>query len=188
MKKCKPDESEHISIIHKLISENQELRSFLMEQTKNTNDLVNKALESCKSASITNTTINGNLNKFNIQIFLNETCKDAINFSDFDKNIQISYEDLENNAQLGFVNGISKIFLDNLRQLDVCERPIHCTDLKRETIYILKMKTNGVNKSMIQNYKKPYKLFLIGVWENYQSGNKIIQIIKTATLNSQISV
>jgi len=136
MKKCKPDESEHISIIHKLISENQELRSFLMEQTKNTNDLVNKALESCKSASITNTTINGNLNKFNIQIFLNETCKDAINFSDFVKNIQISYEDLENNAQLGFVNGISKIFLDNLRQLDVCERPIHCTDLKRETIYI----------------------------------------------------
>ena len=67
---------------------------------------------------------------------INEQCKDAINFSDFVKNIQITYEDLENNAQLGFVNGISKIFLDNLKQLDVNERPIHCTDVKRETMYI----------------------------------------------------
>jgi len=71
-----------------------------------------------------------------LNIFLNEQCKDAINFSDFINNIQISYEDLENNAQLGFVGGISKIFLDNLKQLDVTERPIHCTDVKRETIYI----------------------------------------------------
>jgi len=54
----------------------------------------------------------------------------------FINNIQISYEDLENNAQLGFVGGISKIFLNNLKQLDVTERPIHCTDVKRETIYI----------------------------------------------------
>ena len=77
-----------------------------------------------------------NNQKFNINVFLNETCKDAMNLSDFVKSIEVSREDLENNAQLGFVGGISKIFMDNLRQLSVNKRPIHCTDLKRETIYI----------------------------------------------------
>jgi len=144
-------------IIERLLSDNTELRNLIVEQT-NTNSktietiilqnnenltkimLQNKEtiIECCKP--INNNTVihqtNNNSQKFNIQIFLNEQCKDAINFSDFINNIQISYEDLENNAQLGFVGGISKIFLDNLKQLDVTERPIHCTDVKRETIYI----------------------------------------------------
>jgi hypothetical protein len=67
---------------------------------------------------------------------LNEQCKDAMNLMDFVKNIQITNADIENNGQLGFVGGISKIFLDNLKQLSVYERPIHCTDAKRETMYI----------------------------------------------------
>ena len=95
-------------------------------------------MECCKPIS-NNTTINqtnNNNQKFNINIFLNEQCKDAINFADFIKNIEISHQDLENNAQLGFVSGISKIFLDNLKQLGVNERPFHCTDTKRETMYI----------------------------------------------------
>ncbi len=116
-----------------LLKENIELRNFIIEQSKTNSELVSKALESQKPMVVNNTTNN---QKFNINVFLNETCKDAINFSDFVKNIEISYEDLENNAQLGFVNGISKIFLDNLKQLDVAERPIHCTDVKRETMYI----------------------------------------------------
>jgi hypothetical protein len=117
-----------------LLKENIDLRNFIIEQSKTNSDLVSKALESQKPTVVNQT--NNNNQKFNINLFLNETCKDAINFSDFVKNIQISYEDLENNAQLGFVNGISKIFLDNLKQLDVNERPIHCTDVKRETMYI----------------------------------------------------
>ena len=60
----------------------------------------------------------------------------AINFSDFINRIEVSHDDLENNAQLGFVNGITKILMDNLRQLTLSERPIHCTDVKRETLYI----------------------------------------------------
>jgi hypothetical protein len=100
-------------------------------------EVMNKTIECCKQTS---TTINNNIkneNKsFNINVFLNEQCKDAINFTDFIKNIEISHQDLENNAQLGFVNGISKIFLDNLKQLGVNERPFHCTDAKRETMYI----------------------------------------------------
>ena len=125
----------------RILDDNAELRNFIMEQSKMTTETVNKALELCKPVNNNNnnTTINqtnNNNQRFNINLFLNEQCKDAINFSDFVKNIQISYEDLENNAQLGFVNGISKIFLDNLNQLDVTERPIHCTDVKRETMYI----------------------------------------------------
>ena len=140
-------ESKYLEIINKLLLDNQrttndnhELRNFIIEQSKTiekvmekNTEVVNKALDIAKP---TNTTINNNNQRFNINVFLNEQCKDAINFSDFVKNIQISYEDLENNAQLGFVNGISKIFLDNLKQLDVNERPIHCTDVKRETMYI----------------------------------------------------
>jgi hypothetical protein len=116
-----------------------EIRTQNTELQKQNTELVSKTLELCKPVNNNNTTINqtnNNNQRFNINLFLNEQCKDAINFSDFVKNIQISYEDLENNAQLGFVNGISKIFLDNLKQLDVAERPIHCTDVKRETMYI----------------------------------------------------
>jgi hypothetical protein len=127
----------NVILINKLVTENQELRNFLVEQSKTTHELITKALENYKPANVTNTTINGNVNnKFNLNVFLNEECKDAINFADFVKNIEITYKDLENNAQLGFVNGISKIFLDNLKQLGINERPIHCTDVKRETMYI----------------------------------------------------
>jgi hypothetical protein len=115
-------------ILH-LLARNTELMEMLIAQ--------NKEIQKAPPTSTTiNQTTNNNNQRFNINVFLNETCKDAINFSDFVKNIRISYEDLENNAQLGFVNGISKIFLDNLKQLDVNERPIHCTDVKRETMYI----------------------------------------------------
>ena len=134
--KCESSQNKD-DVVHALLKETQELRNLIVEQSKITNNVMNKALELCKP--INNTTINqtnNNNQKFNINVFLNEQCKDAINFSDFVKNIQISYEDLENNAQLGFVHGISKIFLDNLNQLDVNERPIHCTDVKRETMYI----------------------------------------------------
>ena len=130
---------EQTKAMEKITNHNTELQKQSFELQKQNTELVSKTLELCKPVINNNTTItqtNNNNQKFNINLFLNETCKDAINFSDFVKNIQISYEDLENNAQLGFVNGISKIFLDNLKQLDVNERPIHCTDVKRETMYI----------------------------------------------------
>jgi hypothetical protein len=114
------------------------LTTLIMELVKNSTDVQKQVLELCK-AGTTNNTINGNVNntqKFNINVFLNEQCKDAINFSDFIKNIEVSREDLENNAQLGFVDGVSKILIDSLKQLDRSERPIHCTDVKRETMYI----------------------------------------------------
>ena len=108
-----------------ILLQNRELMDILMTHNKDNG-----------KSTIINQTTNNNNQRFNINVFLNETCKDAINFSDFIKNINISYEDLENNAQLGFVSGISKIFIDNLKQIGINERPIHCTDAKRETMYI----------------------------------------------------
>ena len=127
MEKIANQNAEQTKTMEKIANQNAELQ-------KQNAELVNKALELCKPVTINQT--NNNNNKFNINVFLNDQCKDAINFADFIKNIEISHQDLENNAQLGFVNGISKILLDNLKQLGINERPIHCTDTKRETMYI----------------------------------------------------
>jgi hypothetical protein len=126
------------------ISDITTLTNLMMEFIKNSTDVQKQVLELCKTGITnnntinTNNTVNGNINnqKFNINLFLNEQCKDAMNFSDFIKNIEVSREDLENNAQLGFVDGVSKILIESLKQLDQTERPIHCTDIKRETMYI----------------------------------------------------
>ena len=90
-------------------------------------------MELCKNG--THVT-NSNNKSFNINLFLNEHCKDAINFHEFVESIKVSREDLMSTCQLGFVGGVSKILLDQLKQLGVHERPIHCTDLKRDTVYI----------------------------------------------------
>ena len=127
---------EQTKTMEKIANQNTELQKQTIELQKQNTELVSKTLELCKPLNNNTTINNNNTNKFNINVFLNDQCKDAINFSDFIKNIEISHQDLENNAQLGFVSGISKIFLDNLKQLGVNERPFHCTDTKRETMYI----------------------------------------------------
>ena len=73
---------------------------------------------------------------FNLNIFLNETCKDAINITDFVDSLQVREKDIEETGSIGFVNGISKIFIRGLQELELHKRPIHCSDIKRETIYI----------------------------------------------------
>ena len=137
------DSPDYMTIISQLLSQNNELKNFIIEQAsehkKDTLEIVNKVIENVKPSTTNNNTVNGNVNnnqKFNISMYLNEQCKDAMNFSDFIKNITVSREDLENNAQLGFVDGFSKILIENLKQLSKTERPIHCTDVKRETMYI----------------------------------------------------
>ena len=122
-------------LINKLIQENQEMRNFFAQQNQ---ELIKAMMEMSKTnPNIVNNTQNNNIqNRFNISVFLNERCKDAMNFSEFLDSIEVTREDLENNARLGFVNGMSKIIIDNLKKTDLFERSIHCTDFKRETIYI----------------------------------------------------
>jgi hypothetical protein len=130
-----------MEIVKQLLTQNNDLKNFIIEQAaehkKETIDMVNKVIENVKpTCNISNTTISNNNKAFNINMYLNEQCKDAINFSDFINGIEVSHEDLENNAQLGFVGGVSKILIDNLKLMNRNERPIHCTDVKRETMYI----------------------------------------------------
>ena len=83
-----------------------------------------------------NTTNNTTNNQFNLNIFLNETCKDALNIEDFVNQIKLQLSDLENQGKMGFVGGVSNILIKNLEELDVDKRPIHCTDGKRDTVYV----------------------------------------------------
>ena len=84
----------------------------------------------------TNNSHNTTNNSFNLQFYLNETCKDAMNIMDFVSQLQVGINDLEETGRLGFAQGISKIFINGLKQINVNDRPIHCSDLKRETLYI----------------------------------------------------
>jgi hypothetical protein len=84
----------------------------------------------------TNNTIHNNNNQFNVQVFLNTECKDAVKLSDFMKTLKITLHDLEFTKTNGIVEGVSSIIVNNLKGMDVHKRPIHCTDLKRETMYV----------------------------------------------------
>ena len=112
-----------------LIQQNKELQQTLVEQNKTIMILAQKA-------STTNSYNNNNNKTFNLQVFLNEQCKDAINITEFINSLVLSVQDLEDTSRLGYVEGISKIFINGLNQLDICKRPVHCSDLKRDIIYI----------------------------------------------------
>ena len=83
-----------------------------------------------------NGTTNSHNNTFNLQLFLNEQCKDAMNMSDFASSITLNVSDLDNFGKVGYVEGMSKLFIDTLRETDICKRPIHCSDARRETLYV----------------------------------------------------
>jgi hypothetical protein len=112
-------------LIQYLINENKEFKNLILEIVK-------------KDTTTNNNTnmINSNNKTFNLQLFLNETCKDAMNMSDFINSLTLQLSDLESVGKLGFVDGISNIIIKNLEALDVEKRPVHCCDSKRETMYI----------------------------------------------------
>ena len=116
------------------------LTDLVLELVKSNTELQQQMLEVCKNS---NTTINNNNNSktFNMQVFLNEKCKDAMNIMDFVDSMNLQLSDLEELGELGYVEGISRQMIRKLSELDVYKRPIHCSDLKRETIYI---RDNGV--------------------------------------------
>ena len=121
------------------------LTSLVLEVVKSNQDLQKQMIDVCQkiqpSNSIINTnshnnTTNNNNKTFNLNFFLNEQCKDAMNINDFVKSIQIEMSDLERIGKVGYVEGISKLILEKLRETDIYKRPLHCSDAKRETMYI----------------------------------------------------
>jgi hypothetical protein len=112
-------------------------KEIIMTLLQQNNQLQNQIMELCKEKSITNiTNMNSNNKTFNLNVFLNETCKDAMNITDFVNSIQLQLSDLEKVGELGYIEGITNIIIKNLNALDVTLRPVHCTDKKRETMYI----------------------------------------------------
>ena len=122
------------NLVMDVVKQNQELTS----QNK---ELTNKIVDICKNNNYSNTNIlNSNINSnnktFNLNVFLNETCKDAMNIMDFVESLKIQLADLESVGKLGYVEGISNIIVKNLKALDIHKRPVHCSDSKREVMYI----------------------------------------------------
>jgi hypothetical protein len=124
------------NIILEIVKQNKEFKEILMEQSKENQKLQQQLIEMAKEGKIINNNTNCNNNNFNLQLFLNEKCKDALNIDDFVGQIKLQLSDLDMIGRVGYMEGMSKIFLRNLKALDVSKRPIHCSDLKREVLYV----------------------------------------------------
>ena len=132
------------NIIVELLKQNQEFKTLILE-------LVGKGIQTTTNNNTTN-------NKFNLNFFLNEQCKDAMNLMDFINSLQLQLVDLENVGELGYATGISKIIVNGLKRLDIFKRPIHCSDVKRETMYVKDQnaweKENAKNEKLIKMIKQ----------------------------------
>jgi len=130
-KKCSHSEkpNETGEILNYLMKENNDFKQLLIEQNK-------QMVEIVKNVGNYNITNNSNNRTFNLNIFLNETCKNAMNITEFIDSLHLQLSDLEKVGEIGYIEGISNIIIKNLNAMDVTERPIHCTDKKRETMYI----------------------------------------------------
>ena len=122
----------HNENILELVKQNKEFKELLLEQNK----IIVELSKSMGSLNINNNNNNNNNKTFNIQMFLNEKCKDALTMNQFIESLKITMDDVERFGTEGFIEGITKIFVKNIKMLDISKRPVHCSDLKREVIYI----------------------------------------------------
>ena len=176
--------------IMKLVEQNNELKNmFIQQNNKHNEELINHNTELQEIKTIlaeqpTPQQITNNIQKitnntqFNLNVFLQQTCKDAINMSDFIDSLEINTKSLERTGTHGYVHGISKIFMDGIRKLKVQERPIHCTDLKREVLYI---KDNDTWTKDTEDNKQFKKALATVVHRN------MIQIVKWEEENPETS-
>ena len=143
--------SDMVDTMMQLIKQNQEFKEIIIELTK-------------KDTTTNNNTINNNHQKFNLNFFLNNTCKDAMNMSEFIENIEVQFEDIENIGRNGYVTGMTEMILSRIKNLDIPKRPVHCTDLKRETMYI---KDNNEWERDTPDNKKLQKMISMIAKRNY---------------------
>ena len=128
-------------ILLQVIQNQNNLQNIVMEQGKQHNDFAKKIIDDVipkigNTTNNTNTNCHNTTNKFNMNFFLNETCKDAIPLVEFISNLKLTVEDLDNTGKEGLVKGLTDIITKGLNELDITKRPIHCSDIKRETLYI----------------------------------------------------
>lgn len=146
-RKCNLEEKsphDNTELIEYLIKENSDLKSMVLDVCKQIQPMNH----------ISNSNINSHNKTFNLNVFLNEKCKDAMNITDFVESLQIQLADLENVGKMGFVEGISNIIIKNLKAMDIYKRPVHCSDSKREVMYIKdedKWEKENEDKQKIRN-------------------------------------
>ena len=136
-KKCTPIDDENV-VIQTSPDEVKNLTSMVIELMKSNNELQKQMLEVCKHSSVSNSHnhINSHNKTFNLQFFLNEQCKDAMNISEFVDTFDLQLSDFESVGELGYVEGITRIILNKLNAMDIYKRPMHCSDVKREILYV----------------------------------------------------
>ncbi len=171
---------------------NNKIQETLLEKMDNQNKLINQLTPNISTT-----------NNFNINIFLNEECKNAINMSDFIKSLQIQVEDLNYTNEKGLIEGISSVMVNRLNQLQICERPIHCTDAKREILYVKdndsweKEDENTTVKNSIADILHKQRVAMDTWisenpdWEKTEAGKKaylnLVRTIMSNDLDSEIS-
>ena len=120
-------------IMKYLMKENSEMKTMMMDQQSMMLEVVKNGTTNTNNS---HNTTNSHNKAFNLQFFLNETCKEAMNIGEFVDSLKIQLSDLEKVGEKGYIEGITSIIVKNLKELDVTKRPVHCTDKKRETVYI----------------------------------------------------
>ena len=165
------DETENYKkIITSLIKQNKDIQEAMLKQQEQHNKQLSEILP-----KVGNNTYN-TTNKVNMNLFLNEQCKDAYNLMDFVHSLKLQLEDLENTGKYGFVEGMTNIFIRALRDMEVTKRPIHCTDLKREILYV---KENNEWEKEDHSKKNIVKAI------DYVRDHNLIQLQQWAKLNPE---
>ena len=134
------NETKQQQLIEYLVKENVEFKQLMIEQNNKLIELTNKIgnvnNNTINTTNTTNNNTTNNNNNFNLHVFLNTTCKNAMNIDEFVNQLPVGINDLEETGRLGFAEGISKIFINGLNRIEINDRPLHCTDSKRDVIYI----------------------------------------------------
>ena len=166
------------SIVLELLKQNQEFKELIIEQNKQMMELAKNSGHN----TINNNNTNCN-NKFNLNVFLNETCKDAITMDDFINSIEVTREDFLHTGQVGFVEGISTVMAHRFRDMEMHTRPLHCTDLKRETIYIKNAdkweKDDSDKTQMRKAVRRVAKKNMKELWRWYNDNKPAVEQIGT---------
>lgn len=180
------EEDIDVGILNEVLTETKNLRKAFLEQNKTIEDLkkvneeqhriIEESLPMMGTTNNITNVMNNCSQNFNINLFLNENCKDAINLSEFVKSIVVQIDDLERTKSLGFVKGVTDIIVRSLKQLDVCSRPIHCSDPLQEIMYV---KNDNIwaedtqNKPMVRgaiNAVAKMQIEKVREWEEHNTG------------------
>ena len=159
------------TLILELVKQNQEFRQLLMDQSKTMVDVAKN------QGNNNHNTMNHSNNKtFNLNFFLNETCKDAMNMKDFIQSLEMTLPELEKMGEIGFAEGMSRVFVNRLNSLDITKRPIHCSDVKREIMHIKhedKWEKDNANQDKLKNIIKQLthkNIMMLDDWKKANPG------------------